>query len=148
MFAARRLATVLLVASAASLLGACDWLRGTSEPETVRLTIASDDVTQVRLVTSFLFSQLEDPDDPFGEPLIELLESDTTVVQLPFEQTYLFTSRLQVFLEVLPPELATLAMEVFIDDREWFNDFRLVDPNADPRPEVMRFIYTYADISF
>ena len=114
----------------------------------VRLLIESDDVTQVSLVSSFFFSQLENPDDPLGEPLIELLESDTTLVQLPFEQTYLFTPRLQVFLEVLPEEIATLAMEVYIDDTEWFNDFRTVDPTPDPEPEVMRFIYTYADLSF
>jgi len=148
LFAGRRLATMLLLAASATMLGACDWLRGTKEPDTVTLLISSSDVSQARLVSSFLFRQLPDPECDQCEPIIQLLAADTTMVQLPYEKTFPFTSTLQVFLEVSPEVVSTLAMEVLIDDREWFNDFRTVDPNADPVPEVLRFIYEYEDISF
>ena len=144
----RRLAVVLALVSSTPLLGACDYLRGISEPETVRVKIESSDATQVTLISSFLFSQLQDPDNPQGEPIIQLIEADTTVVQLPFEQTYPFTSRLQVYLEAYPEALSTLAMQVFIDDEVWYDDSRLIDPNALPEPLTLQFIYQFADISF
>ena len=144
----RRLVVAAMLACTAPFLGACDWLRGTSEPEQVRILIESSDVTEVTLTSSFFFTLVQDPDCPQCEPDIQFIDFDTETVQLPFERTYAFTPRLQVFFEALPDEVSTLAMQVFIDDEVWYDDFRTVDPNALPLPESLRFVYQFADISF
>ena len=139
-----RLAAVL--AGSVAALGACDALTLDREPEIAHLEISSSDVSEVTLITSQWFVELEDPECPQCARLIHLVTADTTDVSLPFTQSYPFTSRLQFFAETYPTELrpATLSMTVFLDDEVWYNDSRLlVLENADGERETLRFVYKY-----
>jgi len=129
-------------------LGACDALTLDREPEVAHLEISSSEVSEVTLITSQWFVELEDPECPQCARLIHLVTSDTTDVSLPFSRSYPFTSRLQFFAETYPTELrpATLSMTVYLDDEEWYNDSRmLVLENADGERETLRFVYKYND---
>ncbi len=149
--AARRARLVTLFAGAVVVLGACDALTLDREPEVAHLEISSSEVTEVTLITSQWFVELEDPECPQCARLIHLVAADTTHnVSLPFSQSYPFTSRLQFFAETYPTELrpATLSMTVYLDDEEWYNDSRmLVLENADGERETLRFVYKYNDAS-
>ncbi len=145
-----RLAVALTLISMAPLLGGCDWLRGTKEPEMVRLEIGGD-AQSVTLVMSMLFTQVPDSECPACEPVIQLIEADTMTVSTPFDQTFSFTQRLQVFFSLYPTEEtpATLSMRVNIDDANWADESRMLQPfGPDGKREVMRFVYQYRDISF
>ena len=129
------------------LLG-CDALILDREPEVAHLEITSSDVSEIVLVTSQWFIEVEDPECPTAgcNRLIQLVNSDTTTVSLPFTQSYPFTFRLQFFAEAYPvdPVPATLAMTVHLDDEEWYNNSRrLVPENADGERETLRFVYKY-----
>ena len=139
-----------LVATA-GLLG-CDTLILDREPEGVHVEINSSDVSDVVLVTSRVFVEVVDPEcpDPGCNTIIQLVDADTNVVSLPFAQSYVFNSRLQFFAETYPEALvpATLSMKVFLDDKEWYNDSRLlVTENADGERETLRFVYRYRNLT-
>ena len=141
-----RLWTIL--AGSVILLG-CDALILDREPEVAHLEISSSDVSEIVLVTSQWFIEVEDPDCPTAgcNRLIQLVRADTTTVSLPFTQSYPFTFRLQFFAEAYPvdPVPATLAMKVHLDDEEWYNNSRrLIPENADGERETLRFVYKYA----
>lgn len=132
------------------LLGACDALILDREPEVAHLEITSSEVSEVTLITSQWFVEVEDPECPQCAALIHLVAADTIDVTLPFSQSYPFTSRLQFFAETYPTELrpATLSMKVHLDDEEWYSDSRLlVLENADGERETLRFVYKYNDVS-
>ena len=136
------------VAGSVILLWACDALTLDREPEFAHLQISSSDVSEVVLVTSQWFVEVEDPDCPDAgcNTLIHLVNADTTEVSLPFSASYPFNSRLQFFAETYPIELepATLSMTVHLDEEEWYNDSRrLVPENADGDRETLRFVYKY-----
>lgn len=147
---ARRVGLLAVFAGSVVMLGACDALILDREPEVAHLEITSSEVSEVTLITSQWFVELEDPECPQCARLIHLVTSDTTDVSLPFSQSYPFTSRLQFFAETYPTELrpATLSMTVYLDDEEWYNDSRLlVLENADGERETLRFVYKYNDVS-
>lgn len=147
---ARRGRLVAAFAGSAVMLGACDALTLDREPEVAHIEISSSDVSEVTLITSPWFVEVEDPECPQCARLIHLVIADTTTVSLPFRQSYPFTSRLQFFAETYPTELrpATLSMTVHLDDEEWYNDSRLlVLENADGERETLRFVYKYNDVS-
>ena len=136
------------LAGSVMLLGACDALTLDREPDVAHLEISSSDVSEVFLVTSQWFVEVEDPDCPDAgcNTLIHLVVADTTMVSLPFSQSYPFNSRLQFFAETYPIELepATLSMTVYLDDEEWYNDSRLLVPeDSDGDRETLRFVYKY-----
>jgi len=147
---AQRARLVTVFAGSVVALGSCDALTLDREPEVAHLEISSSDVSEVTLITSHWFVEVEDPECPECAALIHLVEADTTTVSLPFSESYPFSSRLQFFAETYPTELraATLAMTVHLDDEEWYNDSRLlVLENADGERETLRFVYKYNDVS-
>ncbi|MCY3545941.1 MAG: hypothetical protein OXH49_03600 [Gemmatimonadetes bacterium] len=148
--AAQRARLVTAFTGSVVMLGACDALILDREPEVAHLEITSSEVSEVTLITSQWFVELEDPECPQCARLIHLVASDTTDVSLPFSRSYPFTSRLQFFAETYPTELrpATLSMTVYLDDEQWYNDSRrLVLENEDGERETLRFVYKYNDVS-
>jgi hypothetical protein len=149
----RRRARLLAVLVATVGLPGCDTLILDREPEGVHLEINSpDNVSDVVLVTSRVFVEVVDPECPTAgcNTIIQLVDADTNVVSLPFAQSYVFNSRLQFFAETYPEALvpATLSMKVFLDDKEWYNDSRLlVTENADGERETLRFVYRYRNLT-
>ena len=146
--ALRRLTHLWLALAGPVLLLGCDALILDREPEVAHLEITSSDVSEIVLVTSQWFIEVEDPECPTAgcNRLIQLVNSDTTTVPLPFTQSYPFTFRLQFFAEAYPVDAvpATLAMTVHLDDEEWYNNSRrLVPENADGERETLRFVYKY-----
>ena len=139
---------------AASLLfaGGCDWLRGVSDPEEARVEINSDDVNEVVLVSSLAFIRIPDPecpDDPNCPAVTRLIEADTVTVPVPFNQTFRFNDRFQIFVQTYPAgdATATLSMRVSIDGEQWYNDFRLLSPEgADGEREVLEFAYQFKEL--
>lgn len=127
----------------------CEALTLDREPEVAHLEIGSIGVSQVTLITSQWFIEVEDPEcaGQLGCPtLIQLVESDTAEVSLPFRRSYHFDFRLQFFAETYPvdPVPATLSMKVHLDDEEWYNDSRpLLPVNAEGERESLRFVYQY-----
>lgn len=127
-------------------LGACDSLSLSREPETARIRIVSDDVSEVSLVTSRWFVEVADPDCVGCPSAIQLVVGDTTTVSLPFEETYPLTARLQFFAEAQPSAgvPVRLSMKAWVDDREWYNGSRTLEPeDANGEPETLRFVYQY-----
>ena len=150
--ATRRARLLTVLAGSVVMLGACESLTLDREPEVAHLEINSSDVTEVVLVTSRVFVELADPECPTAgcNTIIQLVDADTTVVSLPFAQSYPLNSRLQFFAETYPEALvpATLSMKVFLDDKEWYNDSRLlVTENADGERETLRFVYRYRNFT-
>lgn len=129
--------------------GACEWLAGVSEPEEVRVRIGSEDADTVTLITSMRFILVQNPDcpdDPNCPQSVHLQEADTTNVAVPFDRTYAFTDRLQIFLETFPRDsvAATLSMRVTIDGRDWYDDFReLQVDDGEGERETLRFLYEF-----
>lgn len=147
----RRAPRYLIVAITTVLFVACDALTLEREPEEAHLELSSNDVSQVTLVTSKWFIEVEDPDcevpgDPGCPTFVQLVEADTNTVSLPFKQSYPFNFRLQFFAEAYttPPVEATLTMTVHLDDNEWYNDSRrLLTMNSAGEQETLRFVYQY-----
>ena len=150
--AATRRAPLLAVLLATVGMVGCESLILDREPEGVHLEISSSDVSDVVLVTSRVFVEVVDPECPTAgcNTIIQLVDADTNVVSLPFARSYTFNSRLQFFAETYPEALvpATLSMKVFLDDREWYNDSRLlVTENDDGERETLRFVYRYRNLT-
>ena len=144
--AGERWAFFLAAPAALVLLGACESLILSREPEAARIQIDSNDVSEVTLITSKWFVRVADPDCPACDPDIELVESDTTVALLPFTGTYPFNFRLQFYAEAFPSAQVpvTLSMTAHVDDREWYNNSRTLQPeDEDGMPETLRFVYQY-----
>ena len=146
----RRWGGLALAASTLALAG-CDTLTLTREPEVAHLELSSTDVSSITLVISQWYIEVESPDclnpgSPDCPRLTQLVVADTTTVNLPFERSYPFNSRLQFYAEAFttPAVDATVAMKVDLDDREWYNDsrrLRAVDDEG--MQESIRFQYQY-----
>ena len=126
---------------------ACDTLTLGGEPESVRLRIESPDVNEITLVTSRWFLRIPDPECPQQcVPLIETVEADTTTVSLPYTQRYPLDFRLQFYTLAYPvvPQTATLSMLVHVDDEEWYNDSRTLQPiGTEGDQEKLEFVYEF-----
>lgn len=132
--------------AAVLLLSACESLTLRGEPETTRILIDSNDVSEVTLITSQFFVELADPDCPTCPSTIQLVEADTSSIRLPFERTYALNYRLQFFAEAYPSAEVpvTLSMTAYVDDREWYNGSRVLQPDGrDGTPETLRFVYQF-----
>lgn len=140
----------VLVAAMAAFLG-CDSLTPGGEPESVRVRLDSPDVDEIYLVISRWFIRVPDPECPQQcVDRIELVESDTVTVPLPHTQRYPLDFRLQFYAEAYPivAEPTTLSMVVHVDDREWYNDARTLQPiGADGEQESLQFIYEYNNLT-
>jgi len=138
---------LVAIAVVAGLAG-CESLTLRREPETARIKIESTDVSQVTLITSQWFVQVADEEcGPQCPQKIELIAADTADVSLPFERTYSFNSRLQFFAETFPVvrEEAEVSMLAHVDDREWFNSSRTLQPeDEEGLQETLRFVYQYS----
>jgi len=138
----------LVVVSA--LIG-CDSLRPGGEPESVRVRLESPDVDEIYLVTSRWFIRVPDPQCPNQcVDMIELVEADTVTIPLPHTQRYPLDFRLQFYAEAYPivAEPTTLSMVVHVDDREWYNDIRTLQPiGTDGEQETLQFIYEYNNLT-
>ena len=146
----KRTGTLLVAIGLLPLLGACEWLTGVSRPQELRVELQSDDITTANLITSTFFLLIPDPECPtVCEETVQLVSSDTSVINLPFDQTFSFTEREQYFVEAYPvvAEEATLSMRVSIDGREWLDDFRTLAPFDDEgNQETLRFVYQFAEL--
>ena len=127
----------------------CDWLLGPGEPEEVSVTIESDNVASAQIVTSQHFLLIDDPEcagelDCHQQVYIET--ADTTVVSLPFERSYLLNERLQFHTRIHAGEevVATLSVNIKVDDREWYSDHRELGIwGDDGERDAMTFTYQY-----
>lgn len=136
----------LVVPTIVLLLAACDSLSLSREPETARIQIDSSDVSEVSLVVSRWFVEVADADCTGCPSEIQIVVGDTSVVSLPFEQTYPLSARLQFFAEARPSAdvPVNLSMKAWVDDREWYNGRRTLRPeDEDGAPETIRFVYQY-----
>ncbi len=135
-----------LVAGAVLLAG-CDALTLDREPEVAHVELDSPDVSRIALVISQWFIEVEGPEcevpgDPGCLTRTQLVEADTSTVSLPFSESYPFDLRLQFYAEAFtnPPVEATIAMKVYPDDEEWYNDSRLLPlMNDDGVQETIKF---------
>lgn len=128
-------------------MAACESLTLRREPEIARIEIESSDVDEVKLITADWFVLVADPNCPACESDVRLVNSDTSVVALPFEQTYRFGPRLQFFAETYPVvrEPVMLSLRAYVDGAEWINASRLLRPEDDNgRQETLRFVYQYS----
>ncbi len=140
-----------VLAVTALALAGCDALTLSREPEVAHLELTSTDVSSITLVTSQWYIEVESPDcltpgSPDCPRLTQLVVSDTTTVNLPFQRSYPFGSRLQFYAEAYttPAVDATVSMKVDLDDREWYNDSRrLRAVDDDGLQETIKFQYQY-----
>lgn len=139
----------LLIGAVLLAIG-CDALTLDREPEVVHLELDSPDVSQVALIVSQWFIEVADPDceDP-GNPeclRTQLVEADTSMVSLPFRESYPLSFRLQFYAEAFtaPPVDATLAMKVHLDDEEWYNNSRRL--SAMNGAQTLKFKYQYHNL--
>jgi hypothetical protein len=104
----------------------------------------------VTLVLSPCFLVIPDPECPdVCERIPRLVESDTTVHTVPFDQTYAFTDREQYFVEIYPTveQVATLSMEVYVDGDVLYDDFRELQViGEDGKRETIRVVYTFSEL--
>ncbi len=143
-----------VLAGATLLLAACEALTLDREPEVAHVELDSPNVSSVTLITSRWFIEIEDPDcenpgDPGCPTRTQLVEADTSTVSLPFAESYPFDFRLQFYAEAFttPPVEATIAMKVYLDDEEWYNDSRFLPiMNADGVQETIKFQYQYHNL--
>lgn len=137
----------LVLPVAGLVLGGCDSLGLNQEPETARIRISSNDVSEVTLITSLFFVEMADPDCAGCPSVIQLIEGDTAAVSLPFDKSYPLNYRLQFFAEAYASAEVpvTLSMTAHVDDREWYNGSRVLQPEDDDgMPETIRFVYQYS----
>ena len=148
----RKPACIGVLAALGTVLAAgCETLFLDREPSVAHLELSSEDVSELTLVTSQWFVEVQDQEcleaGNLGCPTeIQLIVSDTTTITLPFSRSYPFTPRLQFFAEAytVPAVEATLSMKVHLDEEEWYNDSRrLLIENADGEQETLRFVYQY-----
>jgi hypothetical protein len=146
----RRTVAGLLSVFGLTLLGGCETLTGVNRPDELRVVFDSNDVDSVTMVLSPYFLLIPDPECPdVCERIPQLVESDTTVNAVPFDQTYAFTSREQYFVEIYPTveQVATLSMEVYIDGDVLYDDFRELQViGEDGKRETIRVIYTFSEL--
>lgn len=143
-----------VLATATLLLAGCDALTLDREPEVAHVELDSPDVSSVTLIISRWFIEVEDPEcenpgDPGCPTRTQLVEADTSTVSLPFSESYPFDFRLQFYAEAYtnPPVEATMAMKVYLDDEEWYNDSRFLPVmNDDGVQETIKFQYQYHNL--
>ncbi len=126
---------------------ACESLTLRREPENVRVQIDSPDVDEITIVTSRWFLRVPDPECPQCVALVQLVEADTSIAPLPYSQRYPLDFRLQFFTEIFTVDsvAANVSMVIHVDDREWYNDGRTLQPDGgeDGNRETLRFVYEY-----
>jgi hypothetical protein len=136
-----------LALAALPALTACESLTLRGEPDEARVQIESGDIGEVEIVVSQFFTQTPDPECPQTcDPIIELVESDTIVATVPYDEVYPFNFRNQIFVETYPVESdpATVTMRVWIDSDEWYNNFRqLLPADENGERETLRFVYQW-----
>ena len=146
----KRAAAASILMCALPLLGACEFLTGVNEPDEIDITIESTEVTQAIMVTSTFFVQIPDPECPDEcERLVEFVDADTTTITLPYHQVFPFTERQQYFVETWPSggQPATLSMDISIDGKVWYDDFRrLLPENSEGEQETLRFVYQFREL--
>lgn len=131
----------------------CDWLTGPGDPEEVTVTIDSEQVSSAQLITSLDFVLIEEEScvGQEGCPLVTyIITADTATVALPFERTYPLNERLQFHSRIYPTEevVATIALSVKIDGRDWYDDFRELqvwDENGER--EALVFSYQFQELT-
>lgn len=130
----------------------CGWLRPGGPPEEAHIEVSSEDVTQLTLIVSQVFVQIEDPEcaGDLGCPVsVSLSAADTLVVSSPYSNTVEFTPRYQIYVEAYPMDEveARVALKVDIDDKEWFNEERLLLPvNSEGQRDILSFVYQYGGV--
>ena len=152
--ASRPFGRFAVLAGAALLFSGCEALTLDREPEVAHVELDSPDVNSVTLIISRWFLEVEDPEcenpgDPGCPTRTQLVEADTSTVSLPFAESYPFDFRLQFYAEAYtnPPVEATMAMKVFLDDEEWYNDTRFLPlANDDGVQETIKFQYQYHNL--
>ena len=130
--------------AAASLCGAlagasaCDSLTGTPEREQAEVAVSAlASAGNVTMVTSTVFSVVAG-----GEVL--LLEADTQVVGLPFQNTFPLEGLNRFFVSVgpgTPGDTASVRMQVRIDGESWFDDERTLGADS---LGTMTFVYRFS----
>ncbi len=146
-----RLSGCLALAASALALGGCDALTLSREPEVAHLELTSTDMNSITLVTSQWYIEVESPDcltpgDINCPRVTQLVVADTSTINLPFQRSYPFNSRLQFYAEAYttPAVDANVAMKVDLDDKEWYNDSRrLLAVDGEGLQETIKFQYQY-----
>ncbi|MDE2752369.1 MAG: hypothetical protein OXK77_14755 [Gemmatimonadota bacterium] len=149
--ASRPFGRFAVLAGAALLFSGCEALTLDREPEVAHVELDSPDVSSLTLIISRWFIEVDDPEcenpgDPGCPTRTQLVEADTSTVSLPFSESYPFDFRLQFYAEAFtnPPVEATIAMKVYLDDEEWYNDTRFLPlANDDGVQETIKFQYQY-----
>ena len=134
---------ISLLLLSVTVLAACD-LVGKSGPEEVRLRIEGNSAESIRLITSrlFLTDRIQDIDidgSVIDSMSIVLIRADTSMINLPFEQTYDIRSeqRFYVRMNRSSPENDGLIARMWIDGELKFER----QPGGDR--DSLQFIYNF-----
>lgn len=128
--------TAVVLASASLLAGGCGLLTDPS-PDEARLVIEGEAGKAVRLIISTEFVAQVDENQ---QTRIVIIEADTLVTTLPYENVYRIEDDQRFFAETarLDDDLESVHMQVFIDQRKEFDEDGIL---LESQP--YRFVYTF-----
>lgn len=112
----RRIPILLL----ALLAPGCDLVLENPEPQEARLEMEGEAGKPIRIITSTEFVAAV---NDLGQTRVQVFVADTIVTTLPYRRTYRIDDDHRYFVEAarLDDDLASIRMEVYIDDRKQFD---------------------------
>ena len=128
--------TAIVLASASLLAGGCGLITDPS-PDEARLVIQGEAGKPVRVIISTVFVAQVDENQ---RTRVVIIEADTMVTTLPYENVYAIDEDQRFFAEAarLDDDLETVHMQVFIDRRKEFDEGGVL---LESQP--YRFVYTF-----
>src|SRR5687767_7169487 len=121
------------------LSAACSWFDNPA-PDEARIVIEGDPGSTIRLVVSTKFVAAV---TGLGQTRVEIFESDTVAVTLPYERVYTIENDQRFFVETsrLDADLANLRVQLFADGRREFDEVGALLTGA-----AYRFVSTYTQM--
>lgn len=116
----------------ALLLGGCIFFEDEGRPDRARLDLEGGGSSSMELIVSTDFLVVQGS--------VSFQEADTTVVSLPFSETYPLSGPARIYVRAanLQDQRESFGMKVWIDDESWYNESRPLDPG-----EAFEFFYRY-----
>lgn len=143
-------APLLLLLAWALALGGCDSLGLDGEPQQLLLELDASGTDRVALITSTEWVYAPDPACEPGAQgcpeVVRVLAADSADVAVPLRRTLRFTQSRKFFIEVYPRGgvIATVAMRIEIDGKEWYHEARELTPTGDAGAQAtLQFVYQW-----
>ena len=114
------------------ILWGCGLGTDISKPEWARVLLTADVPLTLEVLTSQRFL--------VTEASVQLMDSTTETVTLPFDKTYTLGSPARIYVRVTNTSQDTVAFNfrVYMEDRSWLNDDDVVAPG-----DKVEFVYRY-----